>query len=151
MTENLEYAPPRGMWLKAVALGLALMACGMVLGGVAVYFYMVSFADPGPPLPPSPDMVARRIERQLGLDAKQAEAVYEILLRNHPAFEALHEKVAPEAEALINKVQAEVAEVLNPKQREKWQHLYEEQQRKWKEMHSKGANASPASAPPPGH
>lgn len=145
MTDKEGLPAQQGTWVKAVALSLALMACGMVLGGVAVFWYM-TVADAHPPLPPDPETIAQRIQSELGLDAQQAQAVYEIVLKNHPSFEAIRMKVAPEIEGMMNKVQAEIAEVLNPEQREEWQRLCDERREQWKPKGPAPAPVPPAAA-----
>ncbi len=124
----------------AAAAAIALVVCGMVIGGAATYLIVARTpvrpgAGPPPPPPGRPQRggplpFTREMEERLNLTPEQQKKIDDILEKGHEDSEAIRRELRPRLEAHLEKTRASIAEVLTPEQRTEFEKLVQEDKRR---------------------
>ena len=115
---------PRGPWLAALVLLLAVLAGG--LGGILLD-RLVLLPGMGRPgwehgqgrRPPRDREFRTRFARELGLSAAQQQRIDSIMERQGRELRAIRSRVQPQLDSIISRTRLELDSVLTPEQRQK--------------------------------
>jgi hypothetical protein len=78
-----------------------------------------------------PDILARQLQRSLGLDESQTARIEQIFRNRQKALQALRRDVQPKIEQELDRTEQEVGEVLSAEQRAQWQARFRRLRDRW--------------------
>ncbi|TPW19217.1 MAG: hypothetical protein FD126_2908 [Elusimicrobia bacterium] len=105
---KLEWRQVLPAFVAAFALGAAAGSWAQRMGGPRHRM-----------MPPPPARIVARLDRELGFDDAQRQAVLALLEKRRPEAEALHHDALEKAEVLKRSVQADIRALLRPDQQAK--------------------------------
>jgi Spy/CpxP family protein refolding chaperone len=133
----------RTAWL----LALLLLVLGATSGVAADRLFLRGPPRAGPPGPPPPGEVARRLTRDLDLTETQSRAVEEILAGRWRALRTLFERIDPEAEAIRKQADERIRALLDPEQQRRFDARVAEHERRRAEVRERMGRGG--AVPPP--
>ncbi len=123
--------PPRSR-RRTILLGLAILACGFILGAGVTVVAVVRIVDmihtPGE----VPKRISERMQSKFDLTDQETEKIRAILARREKAIGAHLMSVYPGVERELNEAREEVADTLTPEQAREWREWFDHRQKKWK-------------------
>jgi len=125
---ELKFMKTAKVWLIVALVFLAGVAVGVV-STRAVVRRMVTMVVNDPDRLRS--IIAKRVQRQLKLDAEQRIKVDQILEHTQNDLRSLRMDFAPRFHSIMSNAQAEISEVLTPEQRKRFEKFREENRRLW--------------------
>ena len=133
---------------KAIAAVLLIFLLGAATGGLVahlVYQKRVEGVVRGGPGAMS-EMILKRMDRELGLNAAQREAIRTIVHETHGEMRHVRQQFRPQMRQLLKRSEERIKEHLRPDQREVFERLIEKRRKHWEE-HGDGP---PPEGPPLG-
>jgi hypothetical protein len=128
---GLQSPRRRGKW-KTVALGLAILLCGMLIGaGGAVICVqkILVYAIHHPE--EAPARMTARLRKKLHLSDDQAARVKAILSERQKAIQAIRRETQPKVMKELERTKEEVAAILSPDQARLWRSRFAQLQGRW--------------------
>jgi hypothetical protein len=123
--------PSRRRWWRDVAMGIAIFACGFLVGGVVltkVYTHrLASIQQNGI----DKQRAFARFKRALDLNEDQAKQVQSILSKGFSDLRDIRRSVRPQVDTTLQRVRAEVAAVLDERQKKKWETRFDLMRERW--------------------
>jgi len=132
---------------KAVAAVLLIFLLGAATGGLIahlVYQKRIEGVVRGGPGTMA-EMILRRMDRELKLDAAQREAIQRIVQETHGEMRQIRRQFRPQMQQLLSRSEERIKQLLRPDQREVFERLLEKRRKHWDE-HPDGP---PLDGPPP--
>ena len=132
---------------KAVAAVLLIFLLGAATGGLTahlIYQKRIEGVVRGGPGAMS-EMILRRMDRELKLDAAQREAIQRIVQETHGEMRQIRRQFRPQMQQLLSRSEERIKQLLRPDQREVFERLSEKRRKHWDE-HTDGP---PLDGPPP--
>ncbi|MFH1136021.1 MAG: hypothetical protein V1816_08030 [Pseudomonadota bacterium] len=140
MTDNAQTGllpPPRRRWLRSLALGLLILASGMVIGGALTlkFLWNRSVENVRDPLQVG-DRITARMARRLGLNQSQKDRVGEIMRKHVDKIQKIRRQIQPGLDAAIVEAATEIKPLLDPAQTEKFEKDIKRLKRRLRELES---------------
>ena len=131
---------------KALAAVLLIFLLGAATGGlIAHLFYqkrMEGVVRGGPGA--MSEMILKRMDRELGLDASQRKAIRRIVQETHGEMRQVRQQFRPQMRQILKRSEERIKEHLRPDQRELFERRIEKRRKHWDE-HGEGP---PPEGPP---
>ncbi len=121
----------RDKW-KTVALGLAILLCGILIGAggtVICVRKILVYAIHHPE--EAPARLTARLRKKLHLSDDQAARVKAILSERQEAIQAIRRETQPKVMKEFEQAKEEIAATLTPDQARSWRSLFAQLQRRW--------------------
>ena len=128
---GLQSPRRRGKW-KTVALGLAILLCGILIGAGGTVICVQKILVHAIHHPEeAPARITARLRKKLDLSDDQAVRVKAILSERQKAIQAIRRETQPKVMKEFEKTKEEVASILTPDQARLWRSRFEQLQRRW--------------------
>jgi len=119
-------------WVRSALLGIVILLCGAVIGGVVTAVMLKAPPEHGfGPPERLPQEIAGRMREKYRLSEEQTERIRAIFEEHAKRFAAIRAEVLPRIEAAHESLRSAVEEVLTPEQTRAWREEFESMRRPW--------------------
>jgi hypothetical protein len=125
-------ARPARRRCATLVMVLVIFVAGILVGAgmtVAVVVRNVQYAIKNPAI--VPERAAKRLQRSLNLDERQAADVRKILFELQARLQQIRSRVYPDVQTAIQESRGEIAEVLTDEQRIRWEEIFADLEDRW--------------------
>ncbi len=130
---EMPKVPVRRMpWVRSALLGMAILICGAIIGGVVSAVMLKAPPEHGFGRPERlPQEIADRMREKYRLSEEQTARIRAIFEEHADRFAAIRAEVHPRIEAAHESLRSAVEEVLTPEQTRAWREEFESMRRLW--------------------
>lgn len=146
--EMLIHPALKKLWLRNFFVGLAILLCGMVIGGIltAVSLKQTPERPEGWRHERIPERIAGEMREKYDLSETQETQLQAIFEAHWKTLSEIRAEVEPRVEAEHESLRKAVEEVLTPEQAAKWREEFEKMRSRWR---PRGGGMPPSSTSSP--